>query len=85
MASTGGSGSNPGGSGYGGSGSGASGSGGQKSQDPTVPRSFPGDQLRRTEWQYDQEPVRPSCIKGTCERDQHEHKDESDYTYMPKK
>ncbi|POS71223.1 hypothetical protein DHEL01_v210382 [Diaporthe helianthi] len=81
MATPGGGQMNPGGSGHGPSGGGGSGSGGKKSQDPSVPRCGPWQDKPRTESQWDQEPPRPSCISGSCTREQHEHSGESNYTH----
>lgn len=78
MASTGGSGNNPGGSGY-------TGSGSQKHTDPTVPRSGPWQQKPRTKCEWEQEPARPQCLDGSCDRPEHKHKGESNYTHEKKK
>ncbi|KAG8162911.1 hypothetical protein KVR01_007389 [Diaporthe batatas] len=71
-------GKNPGGSGYGGSGGG--GSREKPPQDPSIPRSGPWQDKPRTESQYEQEQPRPGCLKGSCERKQHEPSGDN-YTY----
>lgn len=80
MASTGGSGNNPGGSEYGGSGS-----GNQKATDPTVPRSGPWQQKPRTKCEWEQEPARPQCLDGRCNHPDHKPSGESNYTHEKKK